>query len=84
MAKDGDLIDPLSVLDLSVIKNKQVLPKDSKIEYLKDLYALDRERYKITFIEGATVEERFATFLDTYAIGIYADPLFWEDAAAGE
>lgn len=82
--KDGEFVDPLSLLDLSVIRNKGILPKDLKIEYLRDLYALDRDRYLTKFTKGTSTQERFANFLAEYGVGIYADPLFWEDAAQGQ
>lgn len=81
IAKDGEFIDPLTVLDLSVIQNKSILSKVDKIKYLKDLYARPRDLYKLTFFEGRSQDERRENFLDTYGVWIYGDTSFWEDAA---
>lgn len=81
IAQHGEFLDPLSVVDLSVVKNRGILPKKYKIEALKALYQRPREMYKLTFMKGDTPDERFETFLKTYGVGIYRDPLFWQDAA---
>lgn len=83
ISKDGNYVDPLNLLDLSVIKNKSILDRDYKVKYFRDLYSLPRERYKQTFMEGSSNEERFENYLKKYGVGVYASRMFWEDAAEG-
>lgn len=83
IAKDGVYQDPLGLLDLSVVKNPSILGREHKVKYFRDLYSLKRERYKETFLDGTSNEERFDLFLKKYGVGVYASRLFWEDAAEG-
>ncbi len=78
--KNWKFIDPLSVLDLSVFKNKWLLPDKYHVKYLQDLYKRPRDIYKISFMTWTTLNERRVQFLDKYWVGIYKELAFWQDA----
>lgn len=79
--KDGEFIDPLVVLDLSVFPNQANLDKKYHIKYLKDLYRRPRDIYKVNFMAWDSHNERRVKFLQTYWVGIYRELAFWLDAA---
>lgn len=81
VAKNGNYIDPLSVLDLSIIPNKQILPDRYHMQYLQDVYARPRELYKVEFMEWDSLDQRRQSFLDLYGVGIYRQSQFRKDAA---
>ena len=81
--QNGDYLDPLSLLDLSIVQNKEVLPEKYHIKYLQDLYQRPRELYKIDFMKGDSVLQRRSNFLDLYGVWIYREPAFRADAAEG-
>jgi hypothetical protein len=71
-------VDPLSVLDLSVITHwENVLPEEYRIKYLNDTIVRPIDVSSLEFSEGATVDERAQHFINSYAKGIYRDVNFW-------
>lgn len=78
--KDGLAIDPLQVLDLSIVTDKDILPDNYHIRYLNDKYARAIDVTELKMMEGKTVDARADTFLGLYGVGIYRELAFWEDA----
>ncbi len=78
--KDGVAIDPLQVLDLSVMANKDSIPEEYSIKYLNDKYARPIDITNLTLMTWETLLARADNFLTTYAVGIYREVAFWEDA----
>lgn len=74
MIKDGQWIDPLFNLDLSVIQDRSILPQQYEIKYIRNVAERQDERKNIVFFSGATHEERRLQFLQSYAAGAYRDP----------
>lgn len=82
--KDGVAIDPLTVLDLSVVQDKEkVLPEEYRLKYFNDHYVRPINVENLTFIKGDTVDQRAQTFLNNYAVGVYKDLAFWDQVVAG-
>lgn len=79
--KGDAFIDPLSMLDLSVLSNKSLVDQKYHIKYMKDLYRRPREMYKVAFMEGDTITQRRVSFLEMYGVGLYRELAFWQDAA---
>jgi murein DD-endopeptidase MepM/ murein hydrolase activator NlpD len=80
----GLSVDPLSVLDLSVITNwESVLPEEYRIKYFNDSLVRPIDVSTLAFSEGKTVNERSQHFLSSYAKGIYRDRAFWESVVEG-
>ncbi|MDR2540226.1 MAG: peptidoglycan DD-metalloendopeptidase family protein [Candidatus Peribacteria bacterium] len=80
----GLAIDPLMVLDLSVVTNWQsVLPEEYRLKYLNDNMVRPINVRDLTFAEGNTVEERSQNFLSAYAKGIYRDLNFRDSVVVG-
>lgn len=78
--KNGAPIDPLSLLDASVVMNKDILPDVYSIKYLRDKYARWVNVAELPVIDGATVDERSQNFLASYAVGVYKTLTFWNNA----
>jgi hypothetical protein len=77
-------MDPLSVLDLSVITNWQtMLPEEYRLKYLSDNIVRPINVSDLKFAEGTTVDERSQHFLSTYAKGIYRDLSFRDSVIEG-
>lgn len=81
--KDGLPVDPLTLLDLSVVKNKDILPEVYHIKYLKDKFARPIDITELSFMEGDNELQRADSFLELYGVGIYKQISFWEDAVEG-
>jgi septal ring factor EnvC (AmiA/AmiB activator) len=81
--KNGAPIDPLSLLDASVVANKDILPDLYSIKYLRDKYARWVDVSNLAVIDGETVDERAQNFLGWYAVGIYKSLTFWDTAVIG-
>jgi len=81
--KNGTPIDPLTLLDVSVVKNRSQLPDVYGIKYLRDKYARGVDISDIAFIDWATLDERSQNFLSSYGVGIYKTLSFWDNAVAG-
>lgn len=57
--KDGVAIDPLTVLDLSVVQDKdKVLPEEYCLKYFNDQYVRPIDITKVSLIKGDSVDER--------------------------
>ena len=82
--KDGTAIDPLTVLDLSVVMDKdKVLPEEYKLKYFNDQYERPIDITKVSVLKGGTAEERTQRFLNSYAVGSYRNVDFWDQVVAG-
>lgn len=81
VVENGKIVNPIDYLDLSVLQDKSKIPTGYKFRYLKDKYNLPREMYAVKSLAGDSVEERRATFLNTYAVGVYRQSAFWQDAS---
>lgn len=82
--KDGVAIDPLTVLDLSVVQDKdKVLPEEYRLKYFNDQYVRPIDITKVSLIKGDSVDERAQTFLNSYAVGTYRNVAFWDQVVAG-
>ena len=77
--KDWVAIDPLQLLDLSVIKDKNIIPSKYNIKYLNDKYARTVDISDLTFMTWWSLEQRADQFIKTYGIWIYSELPFWED-----
>lgn len=82
--KDGTAIDPLTVLDLSVVMDKdKVLPEEYKLKYFNDQYERPIDVSKVSVFKWGTAEERTQRFLNAYAVGTYRNVDFWDQVVAG-
>lgn len=81
--KNGNLVDPLQLMDLSVINNPTTLPDTYQVKYDIDLRTRSAviDFSEVKFMEGNSVRERRLKFLDTVAAGPYRDVVLWESAA---
>lgn len=81
--KNGNLIDPLQLMDLSVINNPTTLPETYQVKYDIDLRTRSAviDFTEVKFMEGNSVRERRLKFLDTVAAWPYKDVVLWEWAA---
>jgi len=83
VVEDGKIVNPIDYLDLSIVQDKSKIPTGYKFRYLKDKYNLPRDMYAVKPLAGDSVEERRTTFLNTYAVGVYKQSEFWQDASEG-
>lgn len=82
--KDGVAIDPLTVLDLSVVQDKEkVLPEEYRLKYFNDQYVRPIDVSNLSLIKGDTVDARAQTFLNSYAVGTYRNVAFWDQVVKG-
>ncbi len=81
VVEDGKIVNPIDYLDLSILQDKSKIPTGYKFRYLKDKYNLPRDMYAVKPLAGDSVEERRDTFLNTYAVGVYRQSTFWQDAS---
>lgn len=81
--KNGNLIDPLQLMDLSVINNPTTLPQTYQVKYDIDLRTRSAviDFTEVKFMEWNSVRERRLKFLDTVAAWPYKDVVLWEWAA---
>lgn len=81
--KNGKPVDPLDIMDLSVINNPTILPDDYQVKYDIDtrMRSTVIDFSEVRFMEGNSVRERRLKFLDTVAAGPYDDIMLWEKAA---
>lgn len=76
--KDGVAIDPLTILDLSVVTDWQnTLPEDYRIKYLNDQLVRPIDVSELKLIEWKTVDERAQKLLNWYGVGVYRELDFW-------
>jgi murein DD-endopeptidase MepM/ murein hydrolase activator NlpD len=78
-------VDPLQLLDLSVIQNPTILKKEYQAKYDIDTRARNTniDFSNVVFMEWETLHERRLNFLDKVAAWPYRDLTLWESAAAG-
>jgi hypothetical protein len=82
--KDGVAIDPLTVLDLSVVQDKdKVLPEEYRLKYFNDQYVRPIDISNVSIIKGDSVDQRAQIFLNSYAVGSYRSVDFWDQVVAG-
>lgn len=79
--KNGESIDPLLLLDLSIYVKKDALPKIYHDKYIKNLFERDVPLDKLWIIDWETIAQRREKFLDIYATWPFADSSLWIDAA---
>jgi len=78
--KNGTPIDPLTRLDISVVKNRKILPDLYSVKYLRDKYIRGVDISNLAIIDGDSVDERAQKFLSTYGVWIYNTLTFWDNA----
>lgn len=78
--KDWVAIDPLKLLDLSVVVDKDIIPSNYSIKYLNDKYARKIDISSLQLMTWETLMERADMFLSIYGVWIYKELAFWEDA----
>lgn len=77
--KDWVAIDPLTILDLSVVTDRQnTLPEDYRIKYLNDQLVRPIDVSELKLIEWKTVDERAQKLLNSYWVGVYKELDFWD------
>ena len=77
--KDWVAVDPLTLLDLSVVTNRQnTLPEEYRIKYLNDQLVRPIDVSDLTIMEWKTVDDRAQRFLNSYWVWVYKDINFWE------
>jgi len=81
--KNWRAIDPLKMLDLSVVQDKDLLQWNYEIKYLKDKYSRTIDITNLEFMTGDSNLERADTFLRLYGKWIYSELAFWEDVVDG-
>ena len=80
--KDWVAIDPLTILDLSVVTDWQnVLPEDYRIKYLNDQLVRPIDVSDLTIMEWKTVNERAQRLLNSYWVWVYKELNFWDSVA---
>jgi hypothetical protein len=80
--KDWVAVDPLTILDLSVVTDWQnVLPEDYRIKYLNDQLVRPIDVSDLTIMEWKTVDERAQRLLNSYWVWIYKELNFWDSVA---
>ncbi len=76
--KDWVAVDPLTILDLSVVTDWQnVLPEDYRIKYLNDQLVRPIDVSDLKIMEGKTVDERAQRLLNGYGVWVYRELDFW-------
>ena len=68
MYRYGLPVDPLTVLDLSAVTDREnVIPDEYRLKYLNDHILRPINVIDLKFAEGRTVNERSQNFLSAYA-----------------
>ena len=82
LLKNGEHIDPLHHLDISIFPKDNSLPEEYNIKYVQDYFSREVElaQEKIEVV-GDSIEERRDDFLQRYATGPYRDPAIRYDAS---
>ena len=76
--KDWVAIDPLTILDLSVVTDwENTLPEDYRIKYLNDQLIRPINVSDLTIMEWNTVDERAQRLLNWYGVWVYRELNFW-------
>ena len=72
--KDGVAIDPLTILDLSVVTDwENTLPEDYRLKYLNDKLVRPIDVSELKIIEWKSVDERAQKLINSYGVWIYKD-----------
>ncbi len=79
--KGEEYIDPLRVLDLSVVPSRHDLQSKYYRKYMKDIYQRDFNVRNVPDYGGDTLEERRENYLSENAIEPYQNLSMWEKAA---
>ena len=78
--KDGVAIDPLTVLDLSVVQDREtVLPEEYRLKYFNDQMIRPIDVSNLSLLKWDTVDVRAQTFLNSYAVWTYRSLAFWDE-----
>ena len=81
--KDWVAVDPLTILDLSVVTDWQnTLPEDYRIKYLNDQLVRPIDVSDLTIIDWNSVDERAQKLLNSYGVGVYKELNFWDSVVA--
>jgi len=81
--KDWVAVDPLTVLDLSVVVDKEeVLPEEYRLKYFNDQIVRPIDVSNVSLLKWETVDARAQTFLSSYAVGTYRNLAFWDQVVA--
>ena len=76
--KDWVAIDPLTILDLSVVTDwEYTLPEDYRLKYLNDQLVRPIDVSDLKIMEWKTVDERAQRLLNSYWVWVYRDLDFW-------
>ena len=82
--KDGVAVDPLTLLDLSVVQDREkVLPEEYRLKYFNDQIIRTIDVTNLSLLKWNTVDERAQTFLNSYAVGTYRNLSFWDEVVKG-
>jgi murein DD-endopeptidase MepM/ murein hydrolase activator NlpD len=81
--KDGKAINPLSVIDLSVVQNRNTIPLEFEIKYLSDKASRKIDLTDVKIMPWNTLNERRSQYLAAYGFGDFGKLSLWQDAAAG-
>lgn len=77
--KNGVAVDPLTILDLSVVTDWQnTLPEEYKIKYLNDQLVRPIDVSDLKFVKWTSVDERAQAFLSWYGVWVYKELNFWD------
>lgn len=81
--KDWVAVDPLTLLDLSVVVDKEeVLPEEYRLKYFNDQIVRPIDVSNVSLLKWETVDARAQTFLSSYAVGTYRNLAFWDQVVA--
>lgn len=82
--RDGVAIDPLTVLDLSVVVDREkVLPEEYRLKYFNDQIVRPIDVSNLSLLKWDTVDVRAQTFLNSYAVWTYRSLSFWDEVVDG-
>lgn len=79
--KNWKRVDPLEVMDLSIIKSKSKLKSKYHLKYIKDRISRSTDLTDIDYIDWSTVRERRTNFVEKFWWPWFNDIAVWEDAA---
>lgn len=79
--KNGESVDPYSVLDLSIFGDEEELPAEYRMKFLQDNLARAVDLTSPPEVKGTTLSERRDYFLDRYASRPWNDPALRNDGA---
>ncbi len=80
--KDGIAVSPFGITDLSSVKNPSTLPTQYDLKVLKDKLARKIDLSNVSYIQGATLEERIKNFANKYGNAPFDSYILRQQAAA--